>query len=101
MYHRLDKQRQCILQWRTPRYALHHPSCLEWKQLYNSRNNQAFETRTGLGYNTCKWLEVLFQPIYNYHPPWVYLDGCIAFIQQSMVCPRLIDAATCLGPCHT
>jgi hypothetical protein len=98
-YQRLEAQRQRLRQRRIPRNALHLPSCSVWRQLYNSRGDQAFITLTELDCKTFHWLVCNFHSIFDSYLPWVLEDGYIAPLQLGIGCPRLIDSANCLGLC--
>ena len=64
-------------QRRIPRPALLSPVASPWKQVYNSGNDQAFITLTGLDFATFEAVEGQFRHYFNCYTPFTK-DGKIA-----------------------
>jgi hypothetical protein len=85
---------------RIPRDALLPPSDSAWIRLYESGNDQALITVTGMDHRAFNCLVELFEPWFNSHSPWVgQQDGtCFRSLDANKHGrKRLIDARTCLG----
>lgn len=98
-YRRLDHRRRRLRDRRIPRAALHSPMNSAWRQLWDSRNDQALITLTGLDFATFNWLADMFQPIHDNYSPWVDPDGNLVPINNHLGRRRLLTAKDCLGLC--
>jgi len=86
------RRRRCI-----PRDALHMPEDSGWRKLYNSRNDQALITLTGLDHFAFDYLESKFRTYYDGYSPYG-MDGCAKQKHQSNKGrKRLMNSKDCLG----
>lgn len=86
-----------------PRQSLHLPSICAWRTLYESKQDQALITLTGLDFATFDWLAGNFAELYDTHSPWVdQTNGNIVRLQpRQKGRPRMPSAIDCLGLCLT
>jgi hypothetical protein len=81
---------------RIPRESLVDPSNSAWRKLYQSQNDQAMITATGLDYSTFEYLLQKFKPLYDHLTPHSK-DGDIKLLTSKETKPRIIEASDCLG----
>ena len=81
---------------RIPRIALHDPSVSSWRKLYHS-NNDPMITLTGLDHCTFGWLLDMFCPVYQKYTPFTKTGEINELSGKPGGCPRLMNAADCLG----
>ena len=87
-----DEERQ-LRQRRIPRELLHPTRRSAWRVLFNSQNNQALITATGLDHPTFNYLLEKFEPIFDAYTPF----GDLETITSSRGRKRNISAVDCLG----
>ena len=93
-----------LRQRRIPRVSLQDASQSAWKTLFNSGNDQALITLTGLTFEVFNWLLPKFSELYDTHSPFGSADGLIIAIHNDAMInrggrPRMMKAADCLGMC--
>lgn len=98
-YKSLDAVRRRLRDRRIPRVALQDPATCSWNRLYNSGNDQALITLTGLDFATFHWLERMFTPIHDNYSPFVSPDGRIVRINNNRGRKRLMNGKDCLALC--
>ena len=81
---------------RIPRESLVDPTDSAWRKLYQSQNDQALITATGLDYATFQYLLLKFKPSFDNLTPHLK-DGCIKQINKNQINRRIIEASDCLG----
>lgn len=82
---------------RIPRVALHDTAECAWIKLYNSGNDQAMITLTGLDLATFNWLDGLFTPMHDNYSPFISPDGKITLLKNRSGRKRLIEGKDCLA----
>ena len=71
-----------------------------WRALYQSKQDQALITLTGLDFETFDWLADKFAAYYDSHSPWLDVTNVNIVPQlEGQGCPRLVIAIDCLGLC--
>ncbi|KAI2499726.1 hypothetical protein MHU86_14738 [Fragilaria crotonensis] len=93
-----------LRQRRIPRVSLQDASQSAWKTLFNSGNDQALITLTGLTFEVFNWLLPKLSELYDTHSPFGSADGSIIAIHNDQVInrggrPRMMKATDCLGMC--
>ena len=84
-----------------PRESLEHPSRSAWRKLYESGNDAALITLTGLDHVTFDELNIKFKLLFDSHTPHT-VNGTIEILAHcagSRGRPRLIQSHDCLGLC--
>ena len=95
-YKQLTRLERIRRQRRIPRHALLSPVASPWRQVYNSTNDQALITLTGLDFATFEVVEGQFRQYFNSYTPFTK-DGKIALKANNSGRPRFITAADGLG----
>ena len=96
-YNDLDAVRRRLRDIRIPRVALLYPATSAWIKLFDSGNNQALITLTGLDFDTFHWLERMFTPIHDNYSPWISPDGRIVPVNNTRGRKRLMQGKDCLA----
>jgi hypothetical protein len=100
---RLGSLQRRIRQRRIPRVSLQDASQSAWKTLFNSGNDQALITLTGLDFETFHWLLPKFCALYDSHSPFGDPDGSIIALPNFPINrggrPRMMKGTDCLGIC--
>jgi hypothetical protein len=97
-YKSLSPYEKFIRDRRISRESLLHPQQSAWRKLYDSGNNSAMITLTGLDFETFHWLCHRFAPLYDTHSPFLDADGMIVPITNfGKGRQRMMKAEDCLG----
>lgn len=96
-YKRLNYYQQKLRDRRVPRASLQSPKESAWRILFQSGNDHALITLTGLDRTSFNWLHSLFTPVYNEYSPLVSPDGTIVKLKNTNGKPRLINGRDCLA----
>ena len=86
------RRQRCI-----PRVALHFPKDSAWRKLYESKDDQALITFTGLDHDTFSFIENKFRPYFDGYSPHSNDSYLKQKVNHEMGRKRLIDAKDCLG----
>jgi hypothetical protein len=87
---RLSVEESRRRQRRIPRIALQDPSKSSWRTLYDSRNDQALITLTGLDVETFHYVLRKFAPICDQYSPFIDDEGRIVKKKSNAGRPRLL-----------
>jgi hypothetical protein len=99
-YRQLSAYQRRVRQCSIPRPALQDPSMSAWRALYQSKQDRALITLTGLDFETFDWLADKFATYYDSHSPWLDVtNGNIVPQLEGQGGPRLLTAIDCLGLC--
>ena len=96
-YNDLDAVRRRLRDRHIPRVVLLYPATSAWIKLFDSGNNQALITLTGLDFDTFHWLERMFTPIHDNYSPWISPDGRIVPVNNTRGRKRLMQGKDCLA----
>jgi hypothetical protein len=96
-YKALPYEERCLRDRRIPRSSLQLPKVSSWHQLYQSDNDNALITLTGLNHATFNIIKELFVPVFDSHSPWIGRDNAIRPISIDTGRKRLINGVDCLG----
>ena len=96
-YHMLSKEKKRNRDRRIPRMSLQDPYDSSWRKLYNSKNNQAMITLTGLDIETFEWLKGLLSPMFNAYSPYKFENGKYEQMIKNKGRKRMIDVGDCLA----
>ena len=96
-YKRLSKEAKKRRHRSIPWEALHMPEDSGWRKLYNSKNDQALITLTGLDHAAFEYLESKFRLYYDDYSPYGS-DGYVKRKEQTNKGrKRLMNSEDCLG----